>query len=289
MHRFIRGFILQGGILLSLILSPFGATWATAIEIRLEWSFENPQEVSGIKIFHRQEDQPYNYDMPLYQGSDSSLVIEDFNPEASHFFVARAFDDQGHESADSNEAAYHPTSPPGQNSAYVVCENGEDETVDAWEIVDNFPYLASVQNVHDEERQSRVIQLVGLGINHSFGLTRGMDTFAPANGQFVLAWHMKVNDYFFISLSVETTDGERILYYTPSDEHLLGSDRFIHHGFGSSITDDQWHWYLIDLVSDLQQAQPNLDLLKINAFFIRGSGLLDDLLLTDSPDFLPVF
>ena len=77
---------------------------------------------------------------------------------------------------------------------------------------------------------------------------------------------------------VKTTSGNLFLYYTPDDFDALGSGS-VHHGLGSSVTDGQWHTFTRDLQADLNAAQPGNTLLEVNAFYIRGSGRVDDISL----------
>jgi hypothetical protein len=43
--------------------------------------------------------------------------------------------------------------------------------------------------------------------------------------------------------------------------------------------DGQWHTFARDLQADLEASQPGVDILEVNAFLIRGSGRVDDILL----------
>lgn len=82
-----------------------------------------------------------------------------------------------------------------------------------------------------------------------------------------------------VYLGVETTAGHRYIYYTPDDYDDLGSGGFVHHGLGSLAMDGQWHTFTRDIQSDLEEAQPGVSILEVNAFALRGNGKVDDIQL----------
>ena len=51
------------------------------------------------------------------------------------------------------------------------------------------------------------------------------------------------------------------------------------YGLGPDAMDGQWHTFVRDLQADLEGAQPGVTILEVNGFLIRGSGMLDDIML----------
>ncbi|MDY6838817.1 MAG: fibronectin type III domain-containing protein [Thermodesulfobacteriota bacterium] len=163
----------------------------------------------------------------------------------------------------------------------TVYEDAEDGTVDGWYVYDNTPEGMEITNVFDEERQSRVIQLTGAGRSNGGCLRNPNFSVWQNTGQFVIQWSMKYAESFTIYIDVETTAGHRYMYYTPVDSDGLGGGGYVHHGLGSHVTDGQWRTFVRDLEADLADAQPEVTILEVNGFLIRGSGRLDDIMLHD--------
>ena len=94
-------------------------------------------------------------------------------------------------------------------------EDAEDGTISGWSIYDNTPGGATISNVYDNDRQSRVIQFTGSGIQNGYRLRNSDGTKWHNASQFVVEWSMKYSEDFIVYIDVETTAGHRYLYYTP--------------------------------------------------------------------------
>jgi hypothetical protein len=46
--------------------------------------------------------------------------------------------------------------------------------------------------------------------------------------------------------------------------------------------DGKWHTFVCGLQKDLEDAQPGNKILEVNGFLIRGSGMVDDIMLHDN-------
>jgi len=175
-------------------------------------------------------------------------------------------------------------SDPGNNGSIPspnVYEDADDGTTDGWDVYDADPAGAVITNVDDSDRGSRVIEFAGSGTSNGFRL-RNYDGSPWRNtSQFIAEWSLQYSENFIVYFDVETTAGHRYIYYTPADEDLLGNAGMVHHGLGTNVMDGQWHTFVRDLQSDLQDAQPGVSILEVNAFLIRGSGRLDDIKLRD--------
>jgi len=173
---------------------------------------------------------------------------------------------------------------PARTSEITIYEDAEDGTIQGWDIYANYALGANISNVYDEARKSRVIQLTGSGTFNGYQLRKDDMSAWNNSAQLIIEWTMKYSEDFVVFISVETTAGHQYLYYTPSDYSSLGTGQYVHHGLGNGISDGQWHTAVRDLQADLQEAQPGVSILRVNAFLIRGSGRVDDIKLrTDFP------
>jgi hypothetical protein len=165
------------------------------------------------------------------------------------------------------------------SSSETVYENAEDGTIDGWDIYDNDPPGAIIENVYDDDRQSRVIQLSGYTWRNGYRLRNTDGSKWHNSEQFVIEWNMKYSESFSIYIDVQTTAGRRVFQYNAMDDDLLGDELYVRHGLGKDAKDGQWHTFLRDLEKDLHDAQPHVDILEVNAFQIRGNGCIDDIKL----------
>ena len=95
-----------------------------------------------------------------------------------------------------------------------------------------------------------------------------------------MRWSMKVGGNYKVYIQCDTTAGRRNLLYRPYDYNSLGTGTNVTFGLGSDTKDGQWHTFVRDLQADLSEAQPGVEILKVNHFLIRGSGSVDDKTLT---------
>jgi len=61
--------------------------------------------------------------------------------------------------------------------------------------------------------------------------------------------------------------------------HGLGTGLYVLHGLGTGARNGQWQTFERNLQQDLQEAQPGARILEVNAFLIRGSGYVDNIVL----------
>jgi hypothetical protein len=135
-------------------LSPFRQIWAffiaffflyslatsnlCAAEVTLAWEPNNEPDLSGYRIFVREEGQDYDYQSPAWEGTATTCSITGLNDFTVYCFVARAFDTSNNESGDSHEVCYSPNRPPvldtvgakaveeGQSLEFSVSANDPD-------------------------------------------------------------------------------------------------------------------------------------------------------------------
>ncbi|MFO7554711.1 MAG: fibronectin type III domain-containing protein [Desulfobacterales bacterium] len=90
--------------LISFIVLFIGfATPVGAIDVTLQWTPNNEPDLAGYRVFYREEDQSYDYENPYWESIDPVCTIYDLDEIKTYYFVVRAFDTNGSESADSNE------------------------------------------------------------------------------------------------------------------------------------------------------------------------------------------
>jgi hypothetical protein len=166
-----------------------------------------------------------------------------------------------------------------QTSPGMTYEDAEDGTISGWSVFDNTPAGASIFNVYDADRKSSVIELAGSGMFNGYRLRNNDGTNWENSTHFIIEWSMRYSENFVIYIDLETSQGHRYMVYSPVDVDQLGSGEYIRYGIGSDATDGTWQTFSRNLQTDLQNAQPTVEILKVNGFLIRGSGYVDDLIL----------
>ena len=90
-------------VLLLFLLCLFPATVAHGLDLSFAWDANTEPDLAGYRLFYRQKGQNYDYNSPAWQGTDTTCTINGLDDNTSYYFVARAYDIDGNESADSNE------------------------------------------------------------------------------------------------------------------------------------------------------------------------------------------
>ncbi len=193
-----------------------------------------------------------------------------------HRLINAAYDDGGFVEytydAEGNRLTTSSSSPASQ-----TYEDAEDGNIAGWDIYDNDPAGAAIANVYDSDRASNVIEFTGNATNNGYRLRNADGAYWNDTNFHVLEWSMKYNESFTVYVAVQTKDGFRYLYYTPSAASNLGTATYVHHGLGTGIQDGNWHTLVRDLEHDLKEAQPDNELQAVLGFLIRGSGRVDDI------------
>ncbi len=91
-------------ILISVIVLFFLSTLAFSAQVELNWD-SNP-DASGYKIFQATESGVYDYDSPAWNGTGESTIITNLENSKTYYFVIRAYNSCGNESADSFEISH---------------------------------------------------------------------------------------------------------------------------------------------------------------------------------------
>lgn len=159
--------------------------------------------------------------------------------------------------------------------------------VGGWQVYDASPAGAAVSTVFDTGLQADVISLSGVGQQNGYRLRNADGSKWNNRTQFVIQWSMNYSEAYTIYVDVETSSGHRYMTYRPVDYNSLGNGGYVYHGLGEASADGQWHTYARDLQADLSAAQPGVTITEVNAFLIRGSGLINDVQLLDELPALP--
>jgi len=174
-----------------------------------------------------------------------------------------------------------PRTPPA--SGEKVYEDAEDGNTSGWRVYDNDPVDANVLNIYNDDKQSKVIELQGNGTENGYILgnwSTGDGAWSNTQ-QKIISWNMNYSESFYVFISLQTSNGHRYLYYTAddsdSDSGVSNDGEYIHHGLGSQSTDGAWHIFTRDLDADLKEFESENEVISVNAFLIRGSGLVDDI------------
>lgn len=164
-------------------------------------------------------------------------------------------------------------------SLATIYEDAEDAAVSRWRIADSSPAGASIDNVLDDTRGSRVIELSGTDQQNAF-LIGNHDSRAPGwnnSHQTHLRWSMQTDAGFAIYVRLETSDGFRYLIYdqysTDRGSATASSLRF---GLGRGAHDGSWQTFTRNVYDDLAAFQPNNTLIAVHGMQFRGNFRIDD-------------
>ena len=103
---------------------------SAATQASLRWEPNTEPDLAGYRIFHREQNQSYDYAYPSWEGTDTYCTIYYLDESKTYFFVARAFDSEGYESENSIEAYLEPEIIINEPPTAVVTPNYIDTTED---------------------------------------------------------------------------------------------------------------------------------------------------------------
>jgi hypothetical protein len=136
------------------------------------------------------------------------------------------------------------------------------------------PYHDTVKGEISYSHMDVILKGDGLNSGYILGAWEGLDGAWNQTDGKIISWTMEYSENYIVYIRIMTNDGPRYLYYTARDRDL-GKDSdgtFIHHGLGSDSKDGSYHTFTRDLEADLQDFEPNNELVAINAFLLFGSG-----------------
>jgi len=171
----------------------------------------------------------------------------------------------------------------------IVYEDGESG-VESWTLYDNTPAGASISVLFDQQKQSSVIEFNTSGVDNGYMLgSFTLESSWNNTNDNLIDWDMKFSEDFIIYLLVKTDLGYRYLYYTPIDaSYGKGNDSiFVHFGLGSQAKNGTWQHFRRDIAQDVKAYEPNNNLVSVLAFLIRGSGRVDNIVMSGGADVTP--
>jgi len=160
----------------------------------------------------------------------------------------------------------------------IIYEDAQDGKTNRWHVYDNDPNGATIKNILDPTKESRVIEFKGDGVANGYelGSRRGEGKWSNRVHK-AISWSMNFNENFSVYIATQTTNGARYFNYERRDEDRGKIGNYIRFGLGSNTADGTWKTIRRNLENDLHQFEPENNLIEINAFLIRGSGKVDDI------------
>ena len=172
----------------------------------------------------------------------------------------------------------------------LIKEDAERDNINNnWTNYDRNPSGATMEIVYDDLKSSRVVEFNGDGLKNGYVLGYSFSTrlgWGDTQNK-MMTWSMSFSENYILYVRINTTEGYRYLYYTPTDYNYgiyQGYDvpHYIHHGLGSNSVDGSWRTFTRDLEADLKEFNPDNTFISVDGFFVRGSGRIDDVeLLTE--------
>lgn len=91
-----------------------------------------------------------------------------------------------------------------------VYEDSEDESIIGWDVYDKTPEGATITNVYDEEKDSRVIKLDGDATKNGFRLRKDDLSSWKNTSDSIIKWEMKYDESYTVYIDVLTSVGKNI-------------------------------------------------------------------------------
>jgi len=158
-----------------------------------------------------------------------------------------------------------------------ILEDAEDETTNGWRVYINSSNSATISNVVDNSKHSRVIELRGDGKADAFRFRNIDNTNFNDREHKHIRWSMNYSEDFTIYIVVNTTNGIRYITYTPIDEDRGLKGAYVLVGLGTNSNNGTWQTFTKDLQAEISKFEDNNELISIESIIIRGSGKLDDI------------
>jgi len=163
-------------------------------------------------------------------------------------------------------------------------ENADSGTTDKWKVYDNRPAGAIIENVYDNTLNSNVIKLSGEGRKNAYILGHKSGKKAWKNStEKHISWKMNFTEKFKIMVYVKTKLGQRILYYDYKNrDRGMYKRKYLRMGLGRHTKKGKWLTIERDLEVDLKKFEPKNSIVTVNAFRVNGSGMIDDVKLSNT-------
>jgi len=158
-----------------------------------------------------------------------------------------------------------------------VYEDAETSGIIQWNIVDNFPAGAEIDNVYDAEKKSRVIVLDNPNTSESEANGYQLGIAWNNSYMFNIKWDMKTTESYIIDVFITTQNGAKVLRYSDYDETYTEFGGELVYGLGKASVDGEWHSYNRNLEKDLAQAEINNKILSVDKLVVRAKASFDNI------------
>ncbi|RUM71584.1 MAG: hypothetical protein DSZ07_00105 [Sulfurovum sp.] len=155
-------------------------------------------------------------------------------------------------------------------------ENASSKTTTKWHVLKYFS-KGVIKNIYDKKKKSRVIKFNGDGTKSVYILTPKKKSFQRKKRENIFQWEMNYSEDFVIMIGMNTLKGKRYLIYTSGD-----SDSYLQYGLGSDSISGKWKKYSRNLQEDLEHSDRYNQIISVNSFVIKGSGMIDNIKMVQS-------
>ncbi|WP_445364037.1 hypothetical protein ACJJIQ_06190 [Microbulbifer sp. ANSA003] len=178
----------------------------------------------------------------------------------------------------------------GLNIPRHVLNSGENLDVNSWEIYDSTPAGATIDRVYDEFLQRDVVAFSGTGTSNGFKLHKNAAHEAwniSDSAQARIEVNLQGDTYLYFW--IETSEGGAYLKYNPfisSPFTEVSESGTIYYNLplDSQYLDGNWHAFERDLRQDLATLAPDVELLEVDRFLVRGSGRIGAITLGEADE-----
>ena len=170
-----------------------------------------------------------------------------------------------------------------ENGDYIY-EDGEDNTTKGWVLyINDGNDTSSITSEFDEKKKSSVIKtmMTNREAGYILGAPSGEQGAWDNTTSKTIKWDMQADSPYTAYIRINTEKGKRLLYYTAGENNVSINSyatKFFHSLEAESLNGN-WQTYTRNLEQDLKHYEPNNNILSINAFTIRGSVSLDNIIL----------
>ncbi len=155
-------------------------------------------------------------------------------------------------------------------------EDAEDKNVIRWNILSSSKE-GTVRISYDKTKKSNVIKFEGERRQSSYILPLDDTNNAyPSYQKILFQWEMQYHKDYLILIRINTLKGVRTLIYTSRS-----IDKPFQYKLGKNSISSQWKKYTRNIRKDLQQYEPDNQLLSLQSFVIRGNGKVDNIQLIE--------
>ena len=169
-------------------------------------------------------------------------------------------------------------------SCATLYEDAENGSTHNWRVIDNRPHGATIENIYDDEKESKVIELDGHGKRNAYMIGAKYQYQSKAwknRDERKFSWSMKFDEPYRLTLFVKTKRGLRKFHFTPRDRSFRNRQKdSIVIGLKRRSMNGNWKRFSYNIDKILKRYEPHNRVISINGLRVRGSGSVDDIKLT---------